>query len=132
MAQSLVQGVGYNRQAAINAWIRTYEQQVPILLQGNFPGKSAVVKTYAANIATTKAQINQSEKRHKDLGECIGLIQQEITKLEAVTVKDFRAALENPAAYQVKIEAYQNGVFPEWEPIPDWFKALFVEEKPHA
>jgi hypothetical protein len=46
--------------------------------------------------------------------------------LSKITVKDFINARINHTGNFAAIETFINGVFPEWEPMPDWFKNVMA------
>jgi hypothetical protein len=41
-----------------------------------------------------------------------------------VTVRDFIDALETPNAKPERVNEYIQGAFPEWEPVPSWFREI--------
>jgi len=127
-AQGRIQGIGNARQAAINGWIQYYLTQIPKMLEGDFPGKASVLKTYdplirevQGNIEPLQETIEHDQKRLKQIDD-------EIALLAKVTIKDFRNAYLAPGENPY-LDYYLNGVFSEWEPVPDWFKEMLSDEE---
>jgi hypothetical protein len=122
-----IRGIGDSRQIQINNWIRSWESQIPELLKMDFPGKQQVITNYADRIRSKSADIRKLEKQKGDLQtnyeKCIGLIQQ----LKEVRARDFEGSLSGKIQSNPKIQFYLNGVFPEWEPMPVWFKEIVSE-----
>ena len=123
-----VQGVGEERQRAINKWIRQYEARIPALLETPYPGKDQILGEYSREKRDLETAIDMLEKRQARLNTRMKQIHNAIVPLEAVSVSDFVKALRDPMYPSVKTDRYLRGVFAEWEPVPDWFKEAISEE----
>lgn len=127
-SQQYIQGIGESRQVQINTWILYWENQRPKLLEQGFVGKDAVIASYAEKIrsAATKAQKLQRQKEQVQANyEKAGELIQELKKVSAT---DFQRAIFGAHQNDPAIRGYLNGVFPEWEPMPAWFRDIITEE----
>jgi len=126
-ARSTIHGIGDTRQVQINNWISSWESRIPDLLKQDFPGKQQVIGKYAERIRSTTSNVKKLEKQkgnlQTNLDKCVGLIKQ----LKEVTARDFEGALSGKIQTNPTIQFYLTGVFPDWEPMPDWFKEIVSE-----
>ncbi len=113
----------------INIWIKKYEQQIPMMLQQDFPGKLQTIQTYSKEIVTTKTKLDDVTARHYQIQSWIAQINEEIKKLEQVKPQKFKSVMEGKMPTDDSVEHYLKGVFAEWEPIPDWLKKAMEEFK---
>jgi hypothetical protein len=120
-----VSGVGSALQSSITAWIRYYEQRLPRLLQGNFPGKERILSDFAAQERQLKERLQQERRGLAGEKELRRQTEDVATRLRAVELGDFRAALKRPTG-SVPSE-YLTGVYAPWEPMPEWFGLLLEE-----
>lgn len=123
-ASRYVTGIGDARQTAIDAWVSNYEKQKAALLAGDFPGKAEVLTRTAAQLAAVEAEITSLTKQEVALTEQLHRLRTEIAALESVSYNDFVRALQGPPAASDALDRYLRGVFPEWEPMPEWFKEI--------
>lgn len=123
----VVTGIGEARQRDINYWIWLYEQRKPEMLVQDFPGKKNVLSEYDPNLKTLADDNHKlkSDKTKLEIRNEIAISY--IKKLEQVTVTDFKNALLLPGSDHPLLDEYCIGLFPEWEPVPDWFKVLIAE-----
>ncbi|GAH32802.1 unnamed protein product, partial [marine sediment metagenome] len=105
----------------INRWIDHYKEILPKMMKQDFPGKISITRLYKVRIEeiTKRIDLNQkiklsNEKKRFRVGK-------EIKKLEAISLDDFKLALENPGPPDETIESYLIGAFAEWETVPGWF-----------
>ena len=131
-AQRRVSGIGSTRQIALNNWISHYEQQIPQMLAGDFPGKSQVIQQYGEKSRDLHVRIGYLEQYLIKLDSLVKQVTRIIQQLSAITARDFRLALERPDKTNAELEAYIKGAFSEWEPMPGWFKDALTEGKLHA
>lgn len=117
-----LQGVGPQTQEALNAWAASYTRQLPTLLKENFAGRSAIDQQYQPEIEKVEQQLTRLLQQQKALHTKEARIDQEIKWLDAISWKDFYNALKNPAYPSPTLNLYVQGVFGEWEPMPDWFR----------
>lgn len=114
-------GIGQRTQGAINQWVRHYRKNFAKLLQENFPGKQQVILAYRNAVATQREKIDSAKKVSRTVQVKLDRIEPALNRLENVTVKDFYRVLKDPTASTPDLDHYIQGVFAEWEPIPDWF-----------
>lgn len=51
----------------------------------------------------------------------------EVDRLNRVTVTHFKRAYQGDKEASKIVNEYIHGVFPEWAPMPEWFKTLISE-----
>lgn len=119
-----VTGIGDARQAAINAWVSHYEKQKAALLAGDFPGKAEAVARTAAQLAAVEAEITSLTKEEAAMTVKLHRLWTEIAALASVSYDDFVRALQGQPAASDALDRYLCGAFPEWEPMPEWFKEI--------
>ncbi len=123
-----VQGVGATRQQAINAWIQYYAGRIPLLLNEDFPGKQEILANYRNQLDDLGIQITHLSESRDRLGDHLKRLNDPINELQAVGVKEFIKALRDPLHVPADIDKYLIGLFPEWEPTPEWFNELTAME----
>ena len=122
-----VKGIGYEKQYHINKWI---EKKKEILLQMvfgelNFPEKEGVIKKYQEKILKIQQKLNSQLKELKEIELLKKKVEQEIKKLEKVKPSHFfQLYFESDENLAKSVKSFLIGIFPEWEPIPEWFKKL--------
>jgi len=124
---SRLQGIGENKQYAINTWIRKYEREIPKLMKQDFPGKKQLLLVSAKKIFVLNEEICKLSFRRKYLEEKLTTINPWIDKLRKISKKDFINARLNNQNNLDEIDLFTNGVFGEWEPMPEWFKDVLNE-----
>lgn len=125
---SWLQGIGGNKQTQINFWVLKYEKLIPDLLQHDFPGKSTIENESNEEISSIQAQISQLQENENIEGKKLSRLNEEVAKLEKVTVDDFiKARLDHEGNSSI-LDSYFNGAFPEWQEIPVWFKEIIQGE----
>jgi hypothetical protein len=119
-----VDGVGPERQEAINHWITHYQKQIPYYLTKYFPGKEEILQEYERAVLAQDRLIQEYEAAQKPIKERLVPINRELSWLKEVKAKDFFQAYQDPEFERGdEIDRYFRGVFAEWEPMPDWFRA---------
>ncbi len=117
-------GIGDQKQSNINIWVNKYLNQIFTFLQNDFPGKNEIINQSKEKIVFILDEIEQKHTDKSVAEKKLIIINQWIGKLEKITLDDFIAArVENKGNFS-EIENYINGVFAEWESIPDWFKEV--------
>ncbi|MFN8483072.1 MAG: hypothetical protein U0768_08490 [Anaerolineae bacterium] len=127
-AANSISGVGETRQQAINAWVQHYVALLPTLRQSDFTGKSAILSRFAERRGEVQEQLTQSSTRRDEIQDQLGRLHGETEKLARVTERDFHAALLGQKAPSADLDAFNGGVFAEWEAMPDWFRRIVLEE----
>jgi hypothetical protein len=126
-ASSTLRGIGDGRQKQINIWIRSWESLLPELLNQDFPGKKQAIEIYTDKIQSISVSIKVLEKKIEKLQAYCDKCNEYIRRLEEISVRDFEVALSRETQSDPRILFYLTGVFPEWEPMPDWFKEIVSE-----
>ena len=120
---SSLEGIGPQKQAVLNQWVAAQEWRLPDLVAGDFPGKAAILAQYEPTIERLTAEIAADEAAQADRRLLLSRVYDVQERLKGVTVADFERALLNPGSPPTRLHHYQLGVFPPWEPPPDWFVA---------
>lgn len=115
-------GIGESKQYAITTWVKKYENQIPLLLREDFPNKQEIISQASSKITVLQNQISHLNTINKINEEYLSSIRKWIAYLSRVTVEDFINVRVNQSGDFELIENFINGIFPEWEPIPEWFK----------
>lgn len=123
-----IPGIGEQLQWSINQWVRHYKSQWPGLRKRDFPGKVALLERHRANLAEHDQRIHELKARQVPLEESLARVNQELSWLRQITAGDFVRALNGPSNANPVLNRYLHGVFAEWEPMPDWFRAVVASE----
>ncbi len=121
---SQIPGIGENKQRQIDKWISYYQSQIPEMIKKDFPGKAEIVKISNQTINEIDNTLINLRAGKKELEEKIKSIDTVLTDLYQVSVNDFINLRLTPEQKNPKVDQYLMGLFPEWEPMPDWFKNL--------
>lgn len=119
-----IPGIGENKQYEIDKWISYYQSQIPEMIKKDFPGKAEIVKNSIQIINEIDNFLIKMNSVKKELEEKIKSIDTVLTDLCHVSVNDFINLRLAPEQKNPKVDQYLIGLFPEWEPMPDWFKNL--------
>lgn len=117
-----LQGVGQQTQQALNNWIVDYTQRLPVLLNQNFAGRAAIDQQYQPEVEKVEQQLASLVEQQKQVQAKITRIDQELKWLDAISQKDFYKALRSSEQTSPTLNRYVQGVFGEWETMPDWFR----------
>lgn len=123
-ASGNVSGIGPARQSAIDAWVTGYLTQMPVLLAGDFPGKTEILQASREEFAALSREVEELTAREAVITKKLDRLRAEMKPFDWVTLETFYRALQNPEAPSDDLERYLLGVFAEWEPVPDWFKDI--------
>ncbi len=122
-----VPGVGPARQQAIMAWVQAKEREFPRLLRGDFPGKQRIVDAHAGQEQSLQ---EAAELERKALGHEKSLHKKAraaTLRFQTVKLAHFRKALRRNSPESPVPAWYFEGVYPPWEPMPEWFETLLRE-----
>jgi len=122
-----IQGIGDNKQYEINRWISFYEREMPRLLKKDFPGKKHLLLVAAKKIYVINEEIEKLQERKTTLENKLKLIHPWIEKLGKVSREDFINARFDGHNHHKEIVSFINGIYGEWEPMPEWFKDVLNE-----
>lgn len=122
-----VKGIRQQKQWAISNWVNTTEKQLPDLLRQDFSNKETIIKEYELKINNIKNEYNKAKDRLNNFLEIRKIASPEENRLSKVRVSHFIKAYKNKKEASLLVNEHIKGVFPEWSPIPDWFKILISE-----
>lgn len=123
-----LESIGPKTQNAISAWVREMQGRWPRLRNESFPGKQQILDRNAPHWrdleqrrATLSAKITSLQALERQAGE-------ELVRLSAVTVADFRRALtgRRDASGADAIRRYLLGTFAPWSMVPSWYADLLT------
>lgn len=117
-----IHGVGETKQHSINQWIRSYENRLTEIVASDFKGKQTIVDTFDQRREETHKEIFNVKAALEFVETKLAMLEQEIQKLESVSVDDFVAAYHGEKKKTKEIDYFLKGVFGEWESMPDWYK----------
>jgi len=125
--QGRVYGIGDSKQWALSQWAKAIESRLPELLAKDFPGKEKISEEY---VKKDKELNNELEKINKELGSLFDL--EKIAKsaeerLGKIRPRHFTSAYKDNKESSAFVNEYIKGAFPEWGPMPNWFKTLISE-----
>lgn len=122
----LVQGIGPERQKAIDRWVVQNQAQISYRLNLNrdFPGKESILRDYRQAILALNSVIQLATVAQEPLRERLIPINRELQWLKEVRVEDFFQAYQDPEFDRWdEVDRYLKGIFADWEPMPNWFRA---------
>jgi hypothetical protein len=126
-AQHLVRGVGDVKALAIRAWVSKWKPLLPELMETSFPEKCSINDRYARAAQQRRKKIREIETNIETLTHLHDPASAEALRLSKVTVEHFLQALKQDVQASEKVDLYLQGAFPEWGPMPAWFKTLVAE-----
>lgn len=121
LTTSGVQGVGEERAAAIRRWVYRWKQEMPRLLEREFPGRRPIVEAYQSRRKELNEQLKRLQRAISIRQEVITTASVELAKLEGVGVQDFRFALLGDHEAAERVGTYTVGAFAAWAKPPAWF-----------
>jgi hypothetical protein len=123
-----VPGVGEKKMQAIRAWLEQWASEIQARIEDDFPGKNRVI----SSIKEEGAQLTKRLKRaERSLEKLIGLrenLHREVDRLGLVGVEEFVRAYKGDPVANERVREYQQGVFPPWGPVPDWYREVLSKD----
>lgn len=119
-----VYGIGEERAHAINVWVNQAQRKLPLILEGEFPGKERINKKYEQLEKEINQRIVDIEILLKNMLKLEENSINELTLLEKVKVFTFLKSYKGDVDASNAATNYLLGCFPEWGKIPEWFKTL--------
>jgi hypothetical protein len=127
-ASRKVPGIDDSQQFTINAWVSGWEQRLPALFQRDFLGKAAIQDDYAFRRSAKASQLETLRNGVARWNEISALTDAEIKTLSQVSANDLSLALLHPGNVYPAVEHFIQGIFGEWEPMPDWLQEMLSLE----
>ena len=122
-----LEGIGNKKLQAISRWVDELELEIPHLLKHDFPNKRNIIDECENKERKLKEQLIEIEEKIAPMNEIKKKASAEKDRLSMVGILHFIKS------YQLNVEAselvnhYLEGAFPEWEPMPVWFRTLISE-----
>lgn len=127
LAYERINGIGEQKQWVISDWVNTIKKQLTTLSKQDFPNKEKITKEYKTRISNLKNQYNEIKDRLSLLNNVKKMAFSEEKRLSKISVSHFIKAYKNNKEASLLVNEHIKGVFPEWSPMPDWFKTLISE-----
>ena len=122
-------GIGQTKQHSIDQWVAKYDREFPVLLKQDFPGKSNIILDSNAQMASLQSELKKWQADRICEEEKLDRVTKEIDRLEMVTVDDFVKARVEHEGDLAQIDGFINGVFSEWEAMPEWFMEVIQQKE---
>lgn len=119
-----VYGIGRRKMMAILKWVDKWERKIPHLLEEDFPNKSRIIEEYARETTQLKNRLNEIEGKVLWIRDIKKLASAEGYRLSQVRSSHFRKSYKMDEKASEAVNRYIQGVFPEWAPMPKWFRDL--------
>lgn len=126
-AYERINGIGEQKQQAISYWISILKDQLPELLKQDFPNKEKIIQEYETKTKELKTQYGKIIEMLNLMEEINKMASFEENRLSKVRVSQFMKARRNNKEASLVVNEYIKGVFPEWLPMPTWYKTLITE-----
>ncbi len=121
---SRVRRVGPSRQSAIMAWVYAMESEFPLLLAGDFPGKQYVLDKYAEQERSLQMLLKSEQTAFESENRLFEEAYAVASRFRGIKTSHFHRALKRNTPKSPVPEWYFVGVYPPWEPMPEWFETL--------
>ena len=122
-------GVGKEKAASIHQWINTLRSELPASIDEPFPERPEIEARHHTIRQRIEAERDAVLARLGLLEPRLEQAQRELERLSQITVFDFVHAMQGNAKAAERVSAYAMGVFPEWDPAPDWFEGILIDPK---
>lgn len=123
----VLEGIGQKKLQAISRWIDMMELEIPHLLKNDFPNKMAIIEECKRDKHEINTHLRKIEEKIAPMKEIKKKALDEKNKLSIVGISHFRKSYQSNFEASELVNQYLKGVFPEWEPMPMWFKTLIFE-----
>lgn len=120
-ADKLVNGIGHQTAYVLNNWIIDREEEIEGLIMQPFAGRAELIADDEKEIAALEKSRKSLKKQVTRFEKLATEIKHAIEPLEKVSKERFVAAYLGQEAWA---NDYVQGVFAEWEPVPDWFQEM--------
>jgi predicted transcriptional regulator len=122
-----IERIGHKKLQAISRWVDDVERNIPHLLKNDFPNKRTIIEECERDEREINEQLKKIEERIAPMNEIKKKALEEKDRLSIVGISHFRKSYQSNYEASELVNQYLNGVFPEWEPMPIWFKTLISE-----
>jgi hypothetical protein len=117
-----VHGIGQNRASEINYWVIQKKRELPRIINGDFSGKTSIVKRFDTKIYDYELKIRSKTRDRDNLLVVKKPVQESYAYLSKTTKSTFVKSYNGDKESSEQIMDYHLGAFLDWYPIPDWFK----------
>jgi len=125
--QGRVYGIGDSKQWALLQWAKGIELRLPGLLVNDFPGREKINEEHAKKDNELKNELEKINKELGSLSDLKNIATSVEERLGKIRPRHFTSAYKDNKESSAFVNEYIKGAFPEWAPMPNWFKTLISE-----
>jgi hypothetical protein len=125
--ENRVYGVGQKKALDIRMWVLEWKPQLPDLFKEGLPDKATISEKYDRREQELGKRLRETEGKIQAMNDLLNQATTEEKRLSQVTVAHFRQAYREDKDASQAVDEYLQGAFPEWAPMPSWFKTLISE-----
>lgn len=122
-----LRGIGPEKHYNIREFVNQAEDDISKRITTRFPGRDNIEAKYETRIRTLRNIISKLSSELRPLEKLYTIASDEKSKLDTINVMDFVKASKGNSDSSRRVTAFINGVFAEWEKMPDWFRTLVSE-----
>ena len=119
-----LKGIGPEKYVNIYEFVGKVELYISEKITTRFPGKANIEAKYETSIKALRNIISKLSSELRPLEELYTTANDEKLKLGTINVMDFVKASKGDSNSSQQVTKFINGVFTEWDKMPDWFKIL--------
>lgn len=124
---SVLEGIGEQKYSALMNWVKEMENKMPYLLEKDFPNKNKINEEFKNEELQLKKQQRNIEEQIAPMNELKKIASTEMERLNKVNISHFKRCYKSNNESMEYVNNYLNGIFPEWAPMPKWFKILISD-----
>ena len=119
-----LRGIGPEKYLNIYVFADDVELDISKKITTRFPGRANIEAKYETRIKTLRNIISKLSSELRPLEKLYATANDEKLKLGTIKVMDFVKASKGDSNSSQQVTKFINGVFAEWDKIPDWFRTL--------
>jgi len=119
-----VRGIGPHKARAIRYWLNGWMQQLPDLLRQDFEGRDEIINKYKSRQDKIKKQIHELDLQRRYLSQLSDDSKAALENFKTATIEHFLGCFSEDNPEVGKVTSYIQGLYPEWEDPPTWYKTI--------
>lgn len=128
-ASQMLPGIGPQTQQQIDRWVHAKKADFERMLKDGFRGSKQIEADFQVHFRRIENERQRLSTLAAPWEEQRKRLQKELDWLSSVKEQHFQAVQQGkPLPTGLDLERYLHGVFPAWEPAPDWFQAALAGE----
>ncbi len=120
-------GIGPEKYFNIRVFVDEVELDISKKVTTRFSGRANIEAKYETRIKTLQNIVRKLSSELRPLEKLYTIANDEKSKLETINVMDFVKASKGNSDSSRRVTEFINGVFAEWDKMPDWFRTLVGE-----